>query len=149
MPRRSVVYETGERLTAESVTSIPLLGRYVQQELGLDLPLGSGRRQAWYKFCRQEMEVQGWSLGDVALAVQFIKSRQKSCRTPYGIFWYVAEAKEWYTSRASVLEEESLQTKVAQALRSETDETWARKLSLAQGKALELVYENWVLEHAT
>jgi hypothetical protein len=146
--KRSVSYATGERLRPELVTNVPTLLRFAQQEIGVDLPVSNGRRQGFMKFCKDEMEVQGWDIQDLVAAVQFIKVKHKPCRTPQGILWYVSDAKKWRDSRAAFEDDQDLHLKVAAALESETDESWARRLSLAQGKALELVYQNWVAERS-
>lgn len=144
--RRSVSYATGERLTPDKVTNVPSFTMYAQQELGLDLPLGNGRRQAWSKYCKDELSTQGWDIQDLVLAVQFIKANRKKCRTLHGILWFVKDAREWGAKRRDTSPDSSLHLKVAKAIASETDEGWARRLSLARGKALEIVYSNWVLE---
>lgn len=144
--KRSVSYETGERIRPENVSTVPAFTRYAQQEIGVDLPLGKGRRQGFMKFCKDEMTEQGWEVADLVAAVQYIKAYNKPCRTPQGVLWYVKEAKEWKARRAEYSDDESLHLKVAKALQVEEDESWARKLSIAQGKALELVYRNWVTE---
>jgi len=144
--KRSVSYETGERLTPETVTNVPLFTRYAQQEIGVDLPLGNGRRQGWSKYVKEEMAAQGWEISDLVTSVRFIKTFNKQCRSPHGILWYVKDAREWDARSSQHLPQSSLHLKVAEALEKETDDGWARKLSLAKGKALERVYESW-LEH--
>ena len=143
--RRSVNYETGERLTAEAITNVPLLTRYAQQEIGVNLPLGNGRRQGWSKFVKDEMKVQGWSIRDLVITIKYIKATNKQCNTPHGILWYVKDAKEW-NDRAVQHTHDGLHMKVAETIELEVDESWARRLSLAKGKALELVYANWLVE---
>lgn len=145
--KRSVSYETGERLTPKLVTNVPSFTRYAQQEIGLSLPLGNGRRQAWSKWCKDELKVQGWSTDDLVVAVRYIKARKKQCRTLHGIFWYVKDAREWEAHNMEY-SLDSLHLKVAEAIQNEDDEGWARRLSLAQGKALEMVYDNWLTERS-
>jgi hypothetical protein len=144
--RPSVNYATGERLTPELVTNVPSFTSYAQQELGLSLPLGNGRRQAWSKYCKDEMSTQGWVIDDLVLAVRFIKARRKKCRSLYGILWFVSDAQKWGKAAGEHLPDSSLHLKVAEAIAIETDDSWARRLSLASGKALEIVYSNWVKE---
>lgn len=146
--RRSVSYETGERLRPELVTNLPTFMRYAQQEIGVDLPLGKGRRQGFLKFAKEEMEVQGWDVQDLVHAVQYVKQFNKPCRTPQGVLWYVRDARGWMERRVDNDPDESLHLKVAAAIQSEDDESWARRLSMAQGKALEMVYQNWVAERS-
>ncbi len=148
MARRSVSYETGERMTHENVTNVLSFSKYAQQELGLSLPLGNGRRQGWYKFLGQELVVQGWQISDLVDTVDFIKARRLKCHTPQGILWYVADSIKVNSKRTEFESDSNLHTKVANALAVETDDGWARRLSLAKGKALELVYANWVAERA-
>ena len=147
MGKRSVVYETGERLTPDTVTNVPTFTRYAQQELGLSLPLGNGRRQGWMGFCKEEMAVQSWTIPDLVAAVDYIKAKRRECRTLHGILWYVDEAVKYKASCTSREADDSLHLKVAKALATEEDEGWARKLSLASGKALELVYASWEQAH--
>lgn len=143
-----MVYETGERLTPAKVTNIPSFTRFAQQELGLSLPLGNGRRQGWMGFCKEEMEVQGWEIQDLVRAVLYVKAKRPKCNTLYGLLWYVDDAKRWDDRLTFAANDEDLHLKVAKALATEDDEGWARKLSLASGKALEIVYSNWVAERA-
>jgi len=144
--RPSVSYVTGERLTPKLVTNVPSFTSYAQQELGLSLPLGNGRRQAWSKFCKDEMAAQGWEIQDLVTAVQFIKAKRKKCRSLHGILWFVSDAREWGSARNEHLPSSSLHLKVAEAIAIETDDSWARRLSLASGRALEIVYGKWVEE---
>ncbi len=144
----SVSYETGERLTPEIITNVPLFTRFAQQEIGVDLPLGNGRRQGWSKYVKDEMKVQDWCIKDLVNAVRYIKVTNKQCRSLYGILWFVKDAKEWQSMCAQHLPNESLHLKVSEALEQETDDGWARRLSLAEGRALERVYENWLVERA-
>jgi len=140
----SVVYETGERIYPDMVQTVPMFTKYARQELGLSLPVGNGRRQGWMKFCKDEMEEQGWRFEDLTTAVRFIKSKHKKCDTLYGILWYVKQAREWDRRARDFDPTTSLHLKVAAAIQQETDEEWVRKLALADGRALELVYEGWL-----
>jgi len=114
--KRSVVYSTGERIDPEMVTNIPSLNRYAQQELGLSLPVGNGRRQGWSKFCKREMEQQLWDIKDLVRAVKYIKQTHAKCDTIYGILWYVDEARQWEQRRAVRVASDDLQAKVAYAI---------------------------------
>ena len=145
--KRSVNYETGERLQPHMVKTVPMFTRYAQQEIGVDLPLGNGRRQGWMKFCKEEMTLQGWEIRDLVTAVQYVKHFNKTCRTPQGILWYVRDAKEWAKRVQAIVDSDNLHVKVAEALQSEDDEGWVRRLTLAQGKALQAVYQNWEAAH--
>ena len=142
-PKRSVNYETGERLRPDMVSTVPAFTRYAQQEIGVDLPLGNGRRQGWLKYCKDEMTSQGWTVQDLVITVQYIKHFNKNCRTPHGILWYVSDARTWSNNSKYLEASEDLHVKVANALAIEKDESWVRRLSLAQGKALQMVYQNW------
>lgn len=142
--KRSVDYSTGKvRLTAESVTGVPSFTEFAQQELGVGLPIGKGRRAGWMKFCKEEMLTQGWTPLDLANTVLYVKAARKQCHNVYGLLFWVSDAKRWAAARDTV-DVSSLHAKVAVAIQSETDEDWVRKLSLARGKSLELVYENWL-----
>jgi hypothetical protein len=92
------------------------------------------------------MSTQGWQIRDLVTAVQFIKAKRKKCRSLHGILWFVSDAKKWNHYRGEHLPNSSLHLKVAEAIAQETDDTWARRLTLASGKALEVVYGNWVEE---
>jgi len=110
--------------------------------------VGKGRREGWLKHCKEEMGVQGWSFQQLVGAVHYIKSESKSCRSLEGILWYIDEAQRWASSQEEEASFYDLHVKVADALAVERDEGWRRKLALAQGKALEMVYMRWELERA-
>ncbi len=148
--KRSVSYASGqpERLQPEDVTTVPKFTQFVRQELGLSYPVGKGRREGWMKYCKNEMEVQGWSFRQLVDAVHYIKEERKSCKTLQGTLWYVDEAQRWVWRTVEEASFDDLHAKVADALAVEDDEGWRRKLALAQGKALEMVYSRWELERA-
>jgi hypothetical protein len=100
------------------------------------------------KHCKEEMETQSWTFLQLITAVRYIKEIHASCRTLYGILHYVDEAERWYEAVKAEWEVGNLHVKVADALAVEDDEGWRRKLALAQGKALEMVYSRWELERA-
>jgi len=147
---RSVSYVSGmpDRLRPEDVTTVPKFTEYARQELGLSYPVGKGRREGWMHHCKEEMSTQSWTFAQLVVAVQYIKETRANCRTLHGILWYIDEA-----GRAGdhLLEEQQitdLHVNVADALEIEHDESWRRKLALAQGKALEMVYAQWRVERA-
>ena len=143
---RSVSYASGkpERLRPEDVTSVPKFTEYARQELGLSYPVGKGRREGWMKHCKEEMGTQNWGFADLVAAVQHIKKTRAVCRTLNGILWYVGDAQRLAKAERKTQETFDLQVNVAEALASEPDEGWRRKLSLAQGRALEMVYSQWL-----
>ncbi len=147
---RSVSYVSGmpDRLRPEDVTTVPKFTEFARQELGLSFPLGKGRRNAWMKYCKQEMSTQSWTFLQLTTAVLFIKKGRRSCHTLYGILHYVDEAGDMQARVNKDLENHNLQVNVAAALETERDEGWRRRLSLAQGQALELVYAQWRAEQA-
>ncbi len=147
---RSVSYASGkpERLRPEDVTSVPSFTEYARQELGLSYPVGKGRREGWMKHCKEEMKTQSWSFADLVAAVQYIKEKRPVCHTLNGILWYVGDAQRLGLSLLQEREITDLHMNVADALKVERDEGWRRKLSLAQGKALQMVYQQWELERA-
>jgi len=100
------------------------------------------------KYCKEEMSTQSWTFLQLTTAVLFIKKGRRSCRTLYGILHYVDEAGDMQARVNKNLENHNLQVNVADALQVERDEGWRRRLSLAQGKALEMVYKQWELERA-
>jgi hypothetical protein len=144
--RRSVSYETGERLTPDSVTNVNNFTSYAQQELGLSLPIGNGRRQAWGKTLKSEMAAQNWAISDLVKAVDYVKANRKSCKTLNGIMWYVQDAREWRRPALAGIDDTQLHVNVSRALAMETDDDWARRLSLAKGRALVLTYARWRAE---
>lgn len=147
---RSVSYASGkpDRLRPEDVTSVPSFTQYARQELGLSYPVGKGRREGWMKHCKEEMGTQGWSFAQLVATVQYIKEKQPVCHTLNGILWYVGDAHRVNLNRDKQQEITDLHMNVADALKVERDEGWRRKLSLAQGKALAIVYQQWRLERA-
>lgn len=136
-------HQTGERLKADDIHTIPALTMFAQQEIGVDLPLGNGRRQGWMRWCKTEMAEQGWQVEDLVVSVRYIKQFSKPCRSPQGILWYVKDAREWQARAGAYDNHEDLHLKVAMAINNEVDETWVRRLSIASGKALEIVYRQW------
>lgn len=111
---------------------------YCRQRLGVTVPVGNDRTR-WYAQLKSEMEIHNWSWEDVAEAVHYCQRKGIKIRYPYGVLHFVDEALEDRQHQ----EIDNLHAKVAEALGKETDEVWVRRLSLAQGKALERVYENW------
>ena len=148
--RPSVSYSSGkpERLQPEDITTVPAFTEYARQELGLSYPLGKGRREGWMKYCKSEMETQGWSFVQLVAAVQHIKAKRASCRTLQGIFYYVDEAAFLSFQAKKRQQNHDLHANVADALQVERDEGWRRRLSLAQGQALAMVYDQGRLERA-
>lgn len=146
---RSVNYVSGmpDRLLPEDVTTVPKFTEYARQELGLSYPVGKGRREGWMRFCKAEMKTQNWSFEQLVVAVGYIKAGKRSCRTLYGILYYVDEAGARKIRRDFDMTTHDLQVNVADALNVERDETWRRKLALARGQALAMVYEQWRSEH--
>lgn len=147
---RSVSYVSGmpDRLRPEDVTTVPKFTEYARQELGLSYPVGKGRREGWMHYCKEEMSTQSWTFTQLTTAVDYIKVGRRSCRTLYGILHYVDEAGDMKARVNKDLEDDNLHVNVADALEIEHDESWRRKLALAQGKALEMVYAQWRVERA-
>jgi hypothetical protein len=146
----SVSYSSGkpERLRPEDITSVPAFTEYARQELGLSYPVGKGRREGWMKHCLEEMVTQDWDFVQLVAAVQYIKAKRASCRTLHGILYYVDEAALLSLRAAKQQQNTDLHANVADALQVERDEGWRRRLSLAQGQALAMVYDQWRLERA-
>lgn len=146
---RYVNYVSGmpDRLLPEDVTSVPKFTEYARQELGLSYPVGKGRREGWMKHCKEEMNTQSWSFVDLVTAVDYIKEKRSVCHTLYGILWYVGDARRTVQTVQREQDDTNLHMKVADALNVEEDETWRRKLALARGQALAMVYEQWRSEH--
>lgn len=123
------------------VTTIPEFVQYAAKELGCSTPVGK-QRFILYNHIKAEMQAQEWTLNDLIKTVRYCKAFHKEIRSSYGILYHVWAATKW-------VEEEDhfdLQMKVAEALQIETDEVWLRRLSLASGKALSRVYDNWLEE---
>jgi hypothetical protein len=107
--------------------------------LGCEIPIGGQRRGVWYAQLAEEMDIQGWDWNDLVNAVDYLVETGKTVRTVNGVLFFVDEAKRMRATTSTT----DLQVKVAEALATETDEYWRRRLSLAQGKNLERVYEEW------
>lgn len=134
------VRSTGEDAKAPTPEGIT---KYARQRLGCEIPVGPKYRAVWYNRLKEEMAIQGWSYADLVRSIEYCHSQGIVVRKVAGILYYVDEAKRKGVER----DEGDLHLKVAEALGKETDEKWIRKLSLAQGKALERVYEQWVQAH--
>ena len=145
---RSVTYGSGipDRLQPEDVTTVPKFTEFARQELGLSYPLGKGRREGWMKYCKEEMSTQSWTFKQLITAVTYIKDGHRSCRTLYGILHYIDEAGDVKARVNKEFKDHNLHVNVAAALETEQDEEWRRRLSLAQGPALELAYAQWRAE---
>ncbi len=144
--KQSINYETGERFRPDNIKNVNDFTRYAQQELGLSLPISNGRRQAWGKQLKVEMEAQDWEVADLVRAVGYIKAKKLSCKSLNGIMWYVQDSRGWSNKSNFDMADDLLHMKVARALAVETDDAWARKLSLASGRSLVLVYARWRAE---
>ena len=120
------------------VKDMPGLFRYINYMLGFDPFVGNQRRSLQTRL-GEEMKAQGWTLDDMAKTVRYVKRYKKKVTAPWGITFYVWEAKRWEEE----VDTYDLQTKVALAMSSETDEVWLRRLALAKGKALQAVYQRW------
>jgi hypothetical protein len=97
-------------------------------------------------FCKEEMEMQLWSIEDLVRTVDYIKGTNQKCRTLQGILWYVDAARGWKSAGVSN-DYINLHAKVALALNTESDTIWIRRLSLAQGNVLRGVYAEWEAAH--
>lgn len=123
----------------EPVDSPLSFTRYCRNRLGVTIPVGGSARGEWYAFLAEEMEFQGWDWDDLQRAVDYIAEQGKAVRTVKGVLWFVEDALK----KTTVEKQDDLQVKVAEALAVEEDEYWRRRLSLAQGKALKRVYDEW------
>lgn len=138
-------YATGdrERLCAADVSSARTLSMFASQELGIEIPIGPKRRSIWYGHLKEEMAVQGWSWGDLAATVVYLRNhRELSLRSAFGLLYYVKEARRYGYMQPPRVDE--LRVKVSEALATESDEHWVRRLSLATGPALSAVYVQWL-----
>lgn len=137
---RSAVNGTllSSREAEESVTAFM---KYAGQQIGIPIPVGVQQRGVLIKNFKREMEEQGWTLVDMVGTVRWIKREGYHPATLWQLLRYVDWAR-----KDSVDAEVDLQGKVAEALHQETDPVWRRRLSLAQGRALALVYQNWKKE---
>lgn len=111
---------------------------YAKARLGCELPVGK-QRAAWYQRLKEEMEIQNWGFKDLVQTVQYILAQQIQVRRIYGIFYHVDDAQRWAKNMVS----HDLHAQVAAAMSVEQDEMWLRRLSLAKGKALERVLNEW------
>lgn len=136
----SISYVTGQdELDPDVVTGAQAFTRYARAMLGCKVPVGTTDRGLWYTQLSSEMEAQGWSWADMVKTVQYVNRKGIRIRKVFGVFYFVQEALK----EGEQQEITDLQLKVADAVTSETDEMWVRRLSLAKGKALELVYREW------
>lgn len=141
----SRTYAAGNRkILGQEVDAAVVFTRYAHQELGVPVPVGGSNRGLWFRRLKDEMDWNTWTWEDLVNAVRYVKNRNKRLHTMDGIFYFVGDAK-----RAGYGSEEidDLQAKVAEALYQETDEAWIRRLSLAQGTALRLIYQQWQASH--
>lgn len=116
---------------------------YLRENLGLWYGPGS-QRTKFFGALRDEMTVNGWSWQDLINAVNYIKQRRIHLKSPWGIFYHVNDAKTTQESQETY----DLISAVAEAIAEETDERWLQRLSLARGKSLERVYQEWRSERA-
>ena len=136
----SISYETGrDALDPREVTGAQAFTRYAAAMLGCEVPVGGSYRGTWYSKLKEEMEVQGWSWDDLVLTVKYLNRRGITIRKIMGVLYFVQEAQK----EGQRKEITDLHLKVGEAMSVETDETWRRRLSLAKGKSLELVYREW------
>lgn len=141
--KSSYVSQTGiDPLDRTEAASLVGFTRYARARLGCETPV-AGARGKWYGQLKEEMDAQGWSWEEMIITVDYLCERQIKIPYVYWVFYYVQEANAW--SREKELTD--LQMKVAEALLTEEDKVWVRRLSLAKGKALERVYREWVKEH--
>lgn len=133
----SRTYTSGEDRHAP-IEGAQAFTRYCRFRLGVEVPVNSSRGK-WYAELSEEMEMQGWTWDDLVTTVDYIADGRHKVRKIRGVLWFVDEARD-YVSRQEV---DDLQVKVAEALASETDEHWRRRLSIATGKALHRVYREW------
>ena len=110
--------------------------RYCREQLGCSVPVGSKLRGKWYARLKEEMDIQGWTFDDLVRAVAYVKERNILVKRIDGIFYYVEEANS--------SDGEELYANVARALAEEDDPWWSRRLSLARGRRLRQVYEEWL-----
>lgn len=146
MGRKGFVSSTGhaERLHANDVRNMSNFVMFARQELGVKVPIGGKERGVFAAWMEQEMRLQGWALEDLVAAVVYCKDNPKvRLHHVKGVLYYVDEARS--QKKDETVQE--LRVRVAEALNTETDPTWVRRLSLAQGRALELVYDQW-MSHA-
>ena len=118
----------------KSVATPLAFTRFCREQLGVSVPIG-GSRGKWFARLKEEMDVQGWTFEDLVRTVEWIKERGILVKRIDGIFYYVEEARESGDA--------DLPAKVARALEAETDTWWVRRLSLARGRMLKQVYEEW------
>lgn len=133
-----------ERIMGSDVENIQDLIHYARQQLGCRIPFGKGERAGFGKWMEDEAAAHGWSVDDLVAAVMFCKDRSIRLNHIKGLLYYVDEA----TGYRAQEEGRNLALLVSEALNQEQDPAWVRKLSLAQGRSLELVYDQWKRSHA-
>lgn len=141
MSEPGFVYSTGYDENDHS--SPAAFSRYARKELGVEVPVLKGR-SLWYRRLTDEMESQGWDWDDLVKTVRYIKANRIQPENIFQVLYHVQKAQKW----VEYMDEYDLHAKVADALAQEEDESWRRRLSLAQGRALEKVYQQWQQQHA-
>lgn len=128
-----------ERIRKADVENIQDLIHYARQQLGCRIPFGKGERAGFGKWLEDEAASNGWDLQDLLAAVSYCKGKHIRLNHVKGLLYYVDEATDYRVQE----ETRDISLLVSQALNQEEDPTWVRRLSLAQGRSLELVYDQW------
>lgn len=133
-----------EILRRAEVQSTTDLIRYAAQRLGCPKPVGHKARGKVVRAIREEMQEQGWSIQHLAAAVDYMKARGIRAKSVHFLLFHVQEAvRQGYMPRQSMSPLDDLESRVAEAIYMESDETWTRRLLSAKGEALAQVYEKW------
>lgn len=141
-PSFSYAASRGELLSRTDVTNVTELLAYCRQQLGTYIPVGPGPKKGLVKNIKSEMEYQGWTLDDLLDTVSYCQ------RNGYHVkdMWMLLKLVDSHLADTQTID---LQGKVAEALHQESDPVWQRRLSLAKGFALALVYQEWLKVRAT
>lgn len=134
-------YSTGTDNTI-TVYSPVTFSKYIAREIGVQAPIGQGRRLGFYKFVSQEMREHGWSWDDLRATVDYIKTRRARVRSQYGVLHFVSEALDAQLSRDA----QDVSQKVSEAVEVESDDRWRRRLATAKGPMMDKIYDAWLKE---
>jgi hypothetical protein len=136
--------KTDDLLQKNDVSNTLELLTYAQQRIGTPIPIGVKKRGAQIARIKDEMEVQRWNLEHLVAAVDYMKSRGIKARSFDYVLYHVEPAiRDGFMPRVNTSTFDSLEAAVADAVFIETDDAWTRKLCLARGVALQMVYGQW------
>lgn len=125
------------------VRSIPDYIHWVSQELGVDAY--SRRYHGGLEHTRQYLEAG--DLSDLIATVSYIKRQQLRLKRVDSVPFYVEKARvAGFIRDEDEIAYSVLRAQADAAIYSEDEPSWIRRLSLAEGKALRIVFDQWKRE---